>query len=309
MSYIVNMRLVHLNRIDLNLLLVLLALYEEKNVTRAGNRLGLTQSATSRALARLREHLGDELLVRSRAAMVPTPRLLELGERLQTSLGELDAIVAARAPFDPASTARTFRVAASDYPVGVLIPPLLARCAREAPRLGVAIVAQSSDWQLELESGAIDLAIGPRSRAPAGVVWSKLFSDRFVTVARKDHPHTGRTISLDRFCALSHVVVTPDGRAGASSVDDALMDRGRERHVALRVPSFHLVFAAIAGSELIATVPERLARAMASRSSLHIAPPPLPLPRLSISMAWHERQRHDAAHAWFRKRVAEVAPA
>lgn len=309
MVYSLDMTLAHVTRMDLNLLLALHALLEERSVTRAATRLGLTQSATSRALARLRTHLDDPVLVRGRAGMVPTPRALALGPGLRRALEDLDALVGASRAFDPASATRTVHLATVDYAVAVLVPPLLARVAREAPGVSVVVHPLRADVSEQLEAGALDVVVTARRRAPAGVVWSALFEDRFVTVARRGHPRVGSTLSLERFCQLGHVVVDPEGRHGTSAVDDELGRTGRTRRVVLRVPGFVAVPPVVADSELIATLPERLARRFVEAFQLHVVKTPVALPPLRIALGWHERARHDPGHVWFRRLLTEVARA
>lgn len=169
--------------------------------------------------------------------------------------------------------------------------------------------ALEDDLDGALESGGIDLALAPKRRGSAAIVWSELFADRFVTLVREGHPRIRRRLTLDRFCAERHVVVAPEGRLSASAVDRLLATLGRERRVALRVPSFLVAPLVVAGSDAIATMPEGLARQLAASLRLRVLPTPLELPPLRIAMAWHERLRRDAGHAWLRQRIATVAKA
>jgi DNA-binding transcriptional LysR family regulator len=301
------MRLVHLHQLDMNLLLALHVLIEERSVTRAAARLRLTASATSRALGRLRAHLNDALLVRTRDGMAPTPRALGLVDELRRALEALDALVAEHPTFDPLRVERTFRAATVDYAVAVLVPPLLARVARDAPTTDVTVRPLRGDPSGDLESGAVDIAVAPRRRAAAGVVWTRLFADGFVTVARAGHPRVGAGLSLDRFCELPHLVVDPEARPTLGAIDEALARLGRRRRVALRVPAFAVAPLVVADSDLIATLPARLARRFAAQFGLRVVPTPLALPALSLSMAWHERVRRDPGHTWFRRLVREIA--
>jgi DNA-binding transcriptional LysR family regulator len=268
---------VHLRQMDLNLLVALDALVEEGSVTRAARRVGLTQSAMSRALGRLRAHLGDPLLIRAGARMVLTPRAEGLGPALRGALQELEAIVTRGPTFDPASTRRTFRVATADYGMAVVVPALLGRLA----------------------------VLAPRRRSSPGLVWTRLFTERNVCLVRRNHTSVGRTLSLEAYCALPHVVVSPEGRG--SVVDEALERRGLERRVALRVPSFLVAPLVVADSDMIATTASRVARRFAEALSLRILEPPIPLPEFALALGWHERVREDPAHAWFRRLVAAVA--
>jgi DNA-binding transcriptional LysR family regulator len=301
------MSLAHLSGIDLNLLLALHHLVEERNVTRAGKRLGLTQSATSRALARLRAHLKDEILVRSGSRMVLTPRASALAAKLAGSLAELDALLGSGRAFEPRSSTRTFSVATVDYAVVVVLPALLARLEQTAPGVHVAIRPLGAETERELETGSLDMVLAPRRRSiAAGLVWTGLFSDRFVTVAHAGHHRGGSTLTLERFCEFGHVVVAPEGRDGRSSVDDALKRQRMRRRIALRVPTFLAAPYVVGDSELLATLPERIARRVAPGLGLRIFDPPVTLPRLDVAMGWHDRMRRDPAHTWFRHLVASV---
>jgi len=298
--------LTHVRSLDLNLLLVLCVLLEERSVTRASRRLGLSQSATSRALGRLREAVGDELLVRTRAGMRPTPRALELGAVLEPMFSELEGALGAGERFDPQRVARTFRIGTVDYPVAVLGPPLLATLEREAPHVALAFSPMGDDLDEALEAGEVDLAILPRRESAAGVVWSDLFSDRFVTIARSGHPRVGKRLTVARFAREAHVVVAPDRRATTSAVDRGLESRGLARRVAVRVPSFLVAPLVVAESDAISTMPERLARRFAPGLDLRVLACPLPLPALVVGAAWHERLRNDPGHRWIRRRLLTV---
>ena len=295
----------HLSSIDLNLLVQLDALLGEAHVTRAASRAGVTQSAMSRALARLRELLGDPILVRTGRGMILTARA--------RALGDLQAVVLQRPSFDAASSQRTFTIATSDFAEAMLLPPLLARLSREAPGVDVAAAAVNAgrDTDRALEDEAIDLSVNPRrGPSPPAIVWRSLMREDFVCVLRHGHPALRKRgpLTLARFLELPQVLVAPGGRPG-SLLDDALAKLGKRRRVALRVPSFLVATLVVAGSDLLVTLPARLARRMAESLPLSLRPPPaeLALPGFELHLAWHERFRHDAGHAWFRRVLTEVA--
>lgn len=303
--------------LDLNLLLLLDALLHEPHLTRAAAVVGLSQSAASHALARLRAHLVDPLFVRDRARLVPTPRAESLRAPLRHALDALAAALSPPAPFDPATSRRRFTIAAADYAQLVVLPPLVARLSADAP--GVDLAARDigpvplSDG---LAAGDFDLAIGPpttvRSRpsarpAAGSLHERRLFSERFVCLVRRDHPRVGKRLDLDTYVELPHAFVAPRGTPGGI-VDDVLAERGLSRRVALMVQSFLVAPWAVASSDLVITLAERLARAFQDQvpSALRVLEPPLSLPRFAMHMLWHERQHDDPGHRWLRKILVDV---
>jgi DNA-binding transcriptional LysR family regulator len=299
----------HLSGLDLNLLVQLDALLAESHVTRAAQRAGITQSAMSRALARLRELLGDPILVRTGRGMLLTARARALAAPLARALGELQAVVLERPTFDPATSTRTFTLATSDLAEALLLPALHARLAKDAPGVDLAAVDVGRDPGPLLENDAIDVAIDPRKvTSPPAIVWRSLFHEDFLCVLRRGHPVLRRRggLTFERFLELPQVLVAPGGSPGGL-LDDTLARLGQRRRVALRVASFLVAPLVVAGSDLVATLPARLARRMARSLPLVLRPPPLPLAGFDLEVAWHERFRHDAGHAWFRRVLAEVA--
>ena len=304
------MRVAHLAGLDLNLLVQLDALLSEAHVTRAARRAGVTQSAMSRALSRLRDLLGDPLLVRTGRGMIPTARARALAGPLQRALGELEAVVLERPVFDPGTSTRVFTLATSDFAEAMLVPSLLARLARDAPGVNIAALNGGREPATALETEAIDLAVCPRRGDASAIVWRILFHEEFVCLFRRGHPalRGGKRLTLDRFCALPQVLIAPGGQPG-SPLDDRLAQLGKQRRVALRVPNFLVVPQVIAGSDLIGVYAARLARRMAEQLPLVLVALPFELPGFDIQLAWHERFRLDSGHAWFRRILAEVASA
>jgi DNA-binding transcriptional LysR family regulator len=303
-----DMTSMHSLLIESSLLVPLEALLQERHVSRAAARVGLTQSAMSRVLARLREALGDPLLVRSGRSMTLSPRAERLREPLRAALANLERVLAKDDAFDPATTRRSFRVATVDYGAAVAIVPLMSRITARSPNVDVAVEPLGADSLDELESGTLDFVLAPHRKASAGVVWTRLLTDRFVSVVRERHPKVRTTLDLDLFCALSHVVVVPERRA-TNAVDKLLADLGRERRVSLRVPSFLVALHAIADSDMILTTPESIARIFARKLDLRVLAPPVSLGPLSLSLAWHERHRADPSHLWLRKMIVEAVRA
>jgi len=300
------MTIAHVASIDLNLLTHLDALLGERHVTRAAAREGLTQSAMSRSLAKLRAHLGDALLVRGAGGLVLTPRAEALRAPLRRALDDLDALLAPAAPFDPATAARSFTVGMADYGEALLLPPLLARLRATAPALQVGTSRVAPDARAALDEGQVDLLLAPRRSGGAATVWRKLFHEEFVCIARRGHPGVGARLTLPRFLALSHVAITPGNRPGTPA-DEVLARLGRRRRVAVRVPNFLMAPLLVATSDLIGLYPARLARRAAELLPLALHPPPFPLPGFDLHLAWHERHRRDAGHRWFREQLVELA--
>lgn len=300
------MREVNLSGVDLNLLPMLDALLEERHVTRAARRLGLSQPAASRALGRLRQLLGDPLLVRGRAGLVLTPRAETLRTPLAKLLRELAGLVSEPPSFEPATARGTLRIVTEDYISTVLLPRVLQALWQEAPKLDLDVEARPADLRGQLEAGAVDLAIGVFAEPAAGFQRQALFGERFVCVVRRDHPQVRRKLTLARYAALPHALIGT-GERGDSPVDRALAREGLKRRVALRLPHFLAAPLIVAGSDLVLTMPARLAEQMVALAPLRLLAPPVELARFRFSQLWHERRQNDAAHAWFRALVAAQA--
>jgi DNA-binding transcriptional LysR family regulator len=291
--------------VDLNLLVALDALLAERNVTRAAARLSLSQSAMSAALGRLRTLFGDPLLLRTSGGMLPTSKGEELVVPLRQVLSEVSRIVQQPGAFDPARTDRTFTIAASDYIEYAILPRLVDILEARAPRARLAV--RPVDFGAvgrQLEAGEIDLGILGARFAPPSVRSRPLFVERFVCVVRKGHPHVGERLTLDDYCALDHVLVSPSGGAFSAPADDALAATGRTRHVRLSVPHFLLVPEILRRSDMIAVLPERLARAYGDR--LRVFDLPFDLAPVTIVKVWHERTHRDPALVWLRQSLVAL---
>ena len=289
--------------IDPNLLQVLDVLLREKNVSRAAERLGRTQPAVSHALARLREQLGDALLVRVGQRFVLTPRAEALREPLHALLAQLAALVRPQPTFDPATATGVVRMIATDYIGALVMPPLLERLRLAAPNLDLHLLPPTPRFFAEIAEGGADLGFVVRLQAEAGVRARKLFSDRFVCVVRTDHPAVQGGLDLATFLSLPHILVAPLGAPGGF-VDTALAELGHgRRRIALTIPHFFLAPALIAASDLLITMPERIARTLTVDRPLRILPVPIKVAPFDVSLAWHDRVHHDPANAWLRDQV------
>ncbi len=297
-----------LGQLDLNLLLVLDALLSTRNVTAAASKLRLSQSATSHALARLRSSFGDPLLVRGAGGLVPTARADALTVPLRDALAGLRVAVGGPRPFDPATARRRFALASADYVELVMLPQLARTIGDEAPGIDLWLSTYDHSLGEQLARGDFDAAIGvvrPENDRP-GMRAHVLFEERFVCVVRKDHPVATRRWTVERFASLQHALIAPTGRPGGA-VDDALAERGLTRRVAMLLPHFLAAPFVIAQSDLVLTLPERVANTFANQLPLEVLEPPLPVPGFTMALLWHDRTHHDPAHAWLRERIVAVA--
>lgn len=300
---------VHVEAFDLNLLLAFDALWTERHVTRAARRVGLTQSAMSHALGRLRAQLEDPLFQPTPRGLMATARAHALAPLVGEALALVRRAVGKPQPFSPAALERTFTIGSTDYIELVLLPRLMARIAREAP--GVKLVVRpigAGAGERELLAGEHDLVVGVAVPPGGALHGERLFSDDFVSLLRAGHPLARRPLTLPRFVALSHVLVSPQG-AGEAAVDVALRARGLQRRLALRIPHFLSAPRVIAETDYVITLPTRVAHALAGDNRLVLKKPPLPLPGFSFSQFWHARNEEDPAHRWLRALVRESSSA
>jgi DNA-binding transcriptional LysR family regulator len=296
----------HLSAIDLNLLPLLHAVLEEQNVTRAGRRVGLSPSAASHALGRLREILKDPLLVRTGRRLTRTPRGNELLPQLQGLVRELEVMLRPVSAIDPKKLVRAFKVVAADD-VHVVLLRVLDRMLREqAPAVQVFGVQLGPDSLERLRHGEADLAVAVYGTLPDEFARAPLFVDELVPVARRGHRAAGGAISLRDFAAFPHLLVAPLGTP-RGLVDDALESRKLKRHIARTVPTFLDGALLAAENDYVVTLPARFVEAVASRFGLVRLEVPLQFPRFQISAVWHRRWDADPAHIWFRNLLANVA--
>ena len=291
--------------VDLNLLVALDALLAERNVTRAARRVGLSQSAMSHTLVRLRRLLEDPILVRAAGEMVPTARAAELAAPIRESLERIERALDAPEPFDPRTAKRSFTVAAVDFAQLVLVAPLGARLSREAPGIELVVGSPPDDVDRALASGAVDLSLA-LARGPGSPHEVELLRERFVCVVRRDHPRVRKSLTKKQLTELPHVMISPRGR-GAGAVDRALEREGLARRVPFIVPHFLGAALAVARSELVLTVAERVARTFAGALPIRLLDPPVPVEGFRVAQAWHARQDDDPAHAWLRRTIQAIA--
>jgi DNA-binding transcriptional LysR family regulator len=296
---------VNIATVNLNLLVALDALLIERHVTRAAKRIGITQSAMSNALSRLRELFDDPLFVRHARGITPTARAIALERPLRDGLARLQSTLEPDT-FDPRTAERTFVVAVSDYVELVLLGPLLHRLAREAPGVRIELRAWGRHEVPDLLArGEADLAIGYFDSVPESHAHLRIFEERFVCLVRRAHPRVKSRLTLKTWVAIPHIVVSE--RSGATSIDRALAKRGLTRTVGARVSHFLMVPSLVAATDLIAAVDSRVAAQFAKPLGLRVLPMPLHLPASRVAMVWHDRLEADRGHGWLRATIAEVA--
>jgi len=293
----------NVRELDLNLLRVFDAVLRGRSVTAAAAQLALTQPAVSNALARLRGAFDDALFLRTPQGMAPTPFARELAEPVRQALALLEAALAHGPGFDPATSSRSFRFYMSDLGQIEFLPPLLERLRRSAPQVRLEAVAlEPEDIAGALAAGSLDLAIGFLPALGPPLRRRALFKDPYLCLMRADHPISALT--RKKFLEASHALVTY--RGGHRVVEEALERAGVGRRIALRVPHFTVVPMVLERTDLILTLPARVARVFERRGSLKALPPPVPIPLAEVAVHWHERFDADAGNRWLREQIAEL---
>jgi DNA-binding transcriptional LysR family regulator len=313
--------------LDLNLLRVFDALYEERSVTRAGQRLGVTQSAVSHALHRLRELLGDELFNRTTEGMAPTAKAREIGPRLNAALANLHAALA-ETWFDPAVADTRFSIAADPYVRFVLLPRVVALLRQRAPSIELRIKPGIAGVTDALDSGRLDLVVASFRRVPERFGVQDLFHERLVWVMRADHPFARDALTLERLVRIPQLVrVLADDEDGGESglpgagrglerrviPDDegalarAMAGMDQQRPVRLTIADSLAAMAVVGESDLAALVTERMAKRFAGLFNLALFDPPYESPVIPVSMVWHRGHAANPAAEWLRDLIMEVA--
>jgi DNA-binding transcriptional LysR family regulator len=295
----------NVQHIDLNLLRVFDAVLRERSVTAAAAHLGLTQPAVSNALARLRALFGDPLFVRTSQGMDATPLARSVAEPVRQALALLESALAHGPGFEPATATRAFRFYMSDLGQVEFLPPLVERVQRLAPGVRLEAVAfDPEDIGDALGAGALDLAVGFLPALGPPVERHALFRDPYRCLMRADHP-IGRTLTRKKFLEASHVLVTYRG-GGHRVIEEALERAGVARRIALRVPHFTVVPMVLERTDLVLTLPARVARVYERRGNFRALPPPVPIPPAEVAVHWHERFAADPGNRWLRTQVVEL---
>ena len=295
-----------LKDIDLNLLVLMQQMFKARSVSRVAEQLGLSQPAVSNALARLRKLLGDPLFVRTPAGMLPTPLAQQFAAPLAQALATLHAALNQRAAFAPTHSERLFTIGMTDIGEIYFLPTLMDALARAAPGVALSTVRNTAvNLKEEMEAGHVDLAIGLLPQLKGGFFQRRLFMQRYVCLFRKGHALDKRRVSLREFSAAEHVVVVSPG-TGHGKVDEVLERAGIRRTVRLTVPHFVAVGHILRTTDMVATVPERLAQALVEPFGLAYARHPAAVPQIAIKVFWHAKVHKDPASQWLRTLVFET---
>lgn len=308
----------HIHNLDLNLLRVFDVLLEERSATRAGARLGLSQSAVSHALSRLRYALGDDLFVRDPRGLKPTPRSLELGPQVHSALSQLQAAFAP-ASFDPMTTERRFTLVAGAYACAVMVPELVALMSQEAPRAELVIAEAASDLLEQLDSRRADFVVGAVDTAPERLAHEVLLSETLVWLVRTENPLPKGPVTLEDLLSIPHVVIsrrsvvsTPGLQMRASWEDMGAFEAALEhtplkRTVGVTVPDTYSAMGVIRRSDMAALMPRRLAALSTQTGILRLVEPPYESPPVNLDLLYLADRIADPAMAWMRSLLRRVA--
>jgi DNA-binding transcriptional LysR family regulator len=299
----------NLKNLDMHLLRCFEALMDERSVSRAAERMHVSQPAMSHALARLRQHFDDPLLLRAQKEMVPTRCALTVRESVGRILLETENLFLRAVAFKPEASRMKFVLTAPEFVEHVLVPKLLRRLQREAPGITLEIRVPDPERAAEwLEKGEIDFRLGWLRKPPPMLRSQLLFRDGFVCLARKGHPQIRGAITQEQYFSLPHVRSrfvrnSTSGRV----IDEVVAAHGRKLNVAVLMQNVFTVFHAVAHSDLIATVPSRLVQGVPTQLPIQVLDTPITIPDLRINLFWHERTHQETSHRWFRQLLTEVA--
>ncbi len=289
--------------IDIRLLQVFDAVYTSRSVTEAAVQLDLGQPAVSVALSKLRHHFGDPLFVRTSQGMEPTPFAEGLVRPVRGVLEALDVVMGHQNSFDPLSSKRIFRLCMTDISQLVLLPRLWETLSVAAPHIRIDILPLSIDIARQLESGEADLALGLMPQLDAGFYQNVLFSQKFTCMVSARHPRIQNELRLEQYASENHAVVSSSG-AAPLLLDQEIARMGIARKVSLNIPNFIGAALVVEHTDLILTIPERLADVLQGRAALRIFPVPFQLPAYDVKQHWHERFHNDPGSQWLRRVIA-----
>lgn len=301
-------RMTELRNFDLNLLVAFNFLMEERNVSRAAQKMFITQSAMSHVLQRLRQQLDDPVLVKTPQGMKPTQRALALVEPVASILNEVEQVIRGSKEFSPATTQRRFTIATNDYVEFCLLPPLMRSVSRQAPNVEIHLVQTSGSLREAADAGEVDLVIGfdVILDSTPYVRRERLYTDRIVALARRDHPDfPTNEPTLEQFVAAKHMLMSRR-EAGTGIIDDWLERRGLARTVSLVVPNFLSAPWIVASSDLVFSLPLRIAEHFVRLAPLRILEIPIEFPTYDLLMVWRSLQDREPAHAWLRREIVEI---
>jgi DNA-binding transcriptional LysR family regulator len=292
--------------VDFNLLVVFDALMTEQHLTRAAEKIGLSQPATSNALSRLRKLFKDDLFIKTYSGMTPTPRAIELAESIHQVLLQVQTAIYSEPQFDPQTSDRIFRLGMDDYSELVFLPKLLAEIEILAPK--VKIQVRSTNWMRSpklLDADEIDLAIG---HCPQWQQWHTrkfLYEERFVCLASSERFGAGKAITLEEYVVASHLLVSPkEDMVGL--VDEVLALQNLSRQVAMSVPNFLIVPFILVNTNFITTLPTQLVKTFLEVWQLYASPLPFEMTGFSVDMLWHSKNDREGGHMWLRNLIAQI---
>lgn len=297
----------NLRSLDLNLLLVFDAVYNERSISKAAVKLHLSQPAVSNALARLRERLEDPLFERNSQGMLPTPRAKVLMEPVRRALDILERGLRRDDPFDFTHSEREFVIAVEDYGETIVLPRFVDWLAKTAPQVRINIRPEpSSRLEAELRDGRVDLALDYFALPHSGYESHCLLIESLLTLSRRDHPDIGEQLSLDNYMKARHIALTPRTRT-TSMIDLALSKRGLKRTISVTVPHFQSMPVMVQTSDMICTLPRRMANLYADHFRLKVHTVPLRIPEFPVYLIWHGSLDADPGHRWLRSHLIEFA--
>lgn len=283
---------------DLNLIRTFVAIYETRSVSGAAKRLNITQPSVSYSLTRLRDLLHDPLFTRTRDGMVPTFNATQLFNSFKEALSSIESAISATRQFDPTHSERSFRLALSDLGELYFLPFLIKEFQAVAPSVGLEIVQIDSNLIAEwLQTGYVDAAVGNMQFVGGQTRKTTLFNESYSCLLSAAHPTIKDSLTLDEYVAANHVVVAPF--TGHHLVEDAMSEMGLSRKIVLRVPHFTSLFSSIATTDLVLTLPTRVAKSFASEGRMRVLPLPFQLPPFEVNMYWYPQAEDSAAQQWF----------
>lgn len=292
-------------QLDLNLLKVFDAVMTELNVTRAADRLHMTQPAVSNALKRLRRLLNDELFAKVPSGVLPTPKALELWQSLREALTQIRQTIEP-GDFDPAIATLTFTIGMNDFSANVVLPKLISVCEESAPAINIRTIPTTYiNAVTQLEKAEIDIAIGVFPDSSPRLRSQLLFTSPFTCVMRRHHPLAKQLITLEQYVQAKHLIVTPTGEP-TGCIDSILLEQGLKRRIMLAVNQFAVAPQLVAGSDLLAVLPTRIVEMSSIFDQLHLTPPPLEILPSNLKMMWHERNHSDSSQAWLRSQLVNL---
>ncbi len=296
----------NITEFDLNLLTVFDAVLAEGGISRAAERLGLSQPAVSNALARMRKATGDRLFVRLGNTMAPTPYAQGIADPIRQALTGIRIALGASQEFDPATSQRSFAIYLTDLGEAYFLPRLLERLNRVAPGVHIRILPMPPESAEDaLRNGEVDLAIGNLPDLGAGFYVQRLFRDRYVCMVRRDHPSIGERITAKQFAAAAHAIVTPSGW-GHGIIERTLIEHVLEQRIALRMQNFLVLASIVATTEMVAIVPHSVGSQLSQHNDVKLLPLPIAISAFDIKQCWQERFHDDRGNRWLRKQFAEL---